>query len=119
MPKQFRQDSSFPSFASVSKDSRIFPVTSGRISGCTYQQQSSLNKERKNNAPTNSVQENTNPPKHIPQFERDLHVSHRRSRTEPLRLNSNPSIARNPRVHAIWDAKYLRFGVVVPPRVGL
>ena len=31
----------------------------------------------------------------------------------------HPTGARNPRVHAIWDAEYLRFGVVVPSRVGL
>ena len=43
-----------------SKDFRILPVTSGRISGCTCQQQSSLNKERKNNESTDSVQKNTN-----------------------------------------------------------
>src|SRR6266487_4089200 len=86
MPKQFRQDSSFPSFASVSKDSRIFPVTSGRISGCTCQQQSNLNKERKNNESTNSLQKNTNPA--TPQSWRDLRVSNNRSRTEPLRFSS-------------------------------
>jgi hypothetical protein len=32
-----------------------FRVTSGRISGCTCQQQSSLNKERKNNESTDSI----------------------------------------------------------------
>ena len=60
--------------------------------------------------------------RNILQSWRDLRVSHRRSRTEPLRLRSPSAIrrgARNPRVHAIWDAEYLRFGVVVPSRVGL
>jgi hypothetical protein len=41
-------------------------------------------KERKNNESTNSLQKNTNPA--TPQSWRDIRVSHRRSRAEPLRL---------------------------------
>src|SRR4029077_7871125 len=76
-------------------------------------------KERKNNETIDPLQKNKNSSEHIPQSWRDLRVSHRRSRTESLRLSSSPSIARNPRIHARWDAEYLRFGVVVPPRGGL
>src|SRR6266487_7054649 len=119
MPKQFRQDSSFPSFASVSKDSRIFRVTSGRISGCTCQQQSSLNKERKNNESANPLQKNENSSEHIPKPWCDLDVSNNRSRTKPLRLSSSPPIARNPRVHAGWDAEYLRLRLNYSSRAGL
>src|SRR5262249_38502866 len=76
-------------------------------------------KTKGNNESSNSLQKNNNSSNHIPKPRRDVRVCNNRSRAEPLRLSSSPSIARNPRIHARWDTEYLRFGVVVPPRVGL
>src|SRR5262245_5702027 len=78
--------------------------------------QSNLN-ERNNNESTNLLQKNTNPA--TPQSWRDLCVSNKRLCSEPLHLSSSAPIACNPRIHAKRDAEYLRFGVVIPARVGL
>src|SRR5215468_9139619 len=82
--------------------------------------QTTQSKERKNNESTDSVQKNINSATcRMPQSWRDLRVGNKRLCSEPLRLSSGPSIARNPPIHARWDAEYLRFGVVVSPRPGL
>jgi hypothetical protein len=82
LQKPSARPETFPKKISIQMITLNTPLRFIAMKGKTQNQ-----KERNNNESNDSLPKNTNPPKHIPQFERDLRVSNNCSRAEPLRLS--------------------------------